>query len=96
MMGWWNWCVLQDDLYVLFLKNDPALRSAASPPIENFPAIDDPAALSIRPSIPQIMDIRFLAPLNKGALTAVIDEWHQTVRTAHLDFSHFAGKTIFI
>ena len=57
--------------------------------IEGFPAVDNFAALSMRPSVPQKKNICFFAPFDKGPLAAIINEWHQTFRTAHLEFSHF-------
>jgi hypothetical protein len=57
--------------------------------IENLPTIDNFAALRIRPPVPQKKNICFFAPFDKGPLAAIIDQWHQTFRTAHLEFSHF-------
>jgi len=72
------------------LKYNSALRSAVSLLVENLPAVDNPAPIFVRPSFPQIIHICFFAPFDQGALTAIINEGHQTVRTAHLIFSHFS------
>jgi hypothetical protein len=62
--------------------------------IEGLPAVDNLAALCMRPSVPQTNNIRFFAPFDKSPLTAIIDEWHQAGCTGHPEFSHnnFAGK----
>jgi hypothetical protein len=75
-------------------KKNSALRPAVPFLIEDLPAVDNFAALGMRPSIPQKNDIGFSAPFDKGPLAAIIDEWHQAFRTAHLKFSqfNFAGK----
>jgi len=75
------------------LKNGPTLRTFGPILIEVLPAVCNPAAIRMRPSIPQKNNIRFLAPFDKGTFTAIINEGHQTGRTVHPGFSSFTGET---
>jgi len=85
---------MKPDSELTLSKNDPTLGSVVPLLIENLPAVDNFAALRIRPSVPQKKNIRFFAPFDKGPLAAIIDQWHQAFRTAHLELSHvnFTGE----
>jgi len=76
------------------MKNGSTLRTFGPILIEALPAVDNLAAIRIRPSLPKKNNIRFSPPFDKGAFTAIINEGHQTGRTVHPGFSSFTNLQV--